>query len=64
VKNLWKALGVAGAVGLTATGVLAVRHERQRRAYTPEQVRERLHERLAELDAASDDIPGAPSGGA
>jgi hypothetical protein len=50
MKKVWKLLGIAGAVGVTATGVLAVRHERQRRAYTPEQVRERLHQRLADLD--------------
>lgn len=48
----WKLLGLAGAVGVTATGALAVRAERQRRAYTPEQVRARLHERVAQAQVS------------
>ncbi len=43
----WKALGVAGVVGVAATGVMTARAERQRRAYTPEEVRSKLHERVA-----------------
>ncbi|MES9543715.1 hypothetical protein AB0C21_30690 [Spirillospora sp. NPDC049024] len=46
--NLWKALGVAGFIGVAATGAVIVRSERRRRAYTPEEIRERLHERLEE----------------
>ncbi len=48
----WKALGVAAFVGVAATGVAVARAERQRRAYTPEQVRERLHTRVAEVAQA------------
>lgn len=48
----WKALGVAAFVGVAATGVAIARSERQRRAYTPEQVRERLHARVAEVGQA------------
>ena len=48
----WKALGVAAFVGVAATGVVIARDERQRRAYTPEQVRERLRERAAQAGAA------------
>jgi hypothetical protein len=44
----WKILGLAGIAGVAASGVVIVRSERRRRAYTPEQVRERLHERAAE----------------
>ncbi|WP_141584185.1 hypothetical protein [Actinomadura sp. WMMA1423] len=44
--SLWKALGVAGFVGVAATGAVIVRAERRRRAYTPDEIRERLHERL------------------
>jgi hypothetical protein len=44
----WKVLGLAGFVGVAATGIVIVRQERRRRAYTPEQIRERLHARLAE----------------
>jgi hypothetical protein len=44
----WKWLGLAGVVGVAATGVVIVRAERRRRAYTPEEIRARLHARLAE----------------
>jgi hypothetical protein len=44
----WKILGLAGIAGVAATGVVIARAERRRRAYTPEQVRERLHARAAE----------------
>ncbi|WP_330184695.1 hypothetical protein OHB26_14525 [Nocardia sp. NBC_01503] len=44
----WKILGLAGAAGVAATGVVIVRSERKRRAYTPDQVRDRLHSRLAD----------------
>ncbi|NKY54394.1 hypothetical protein [Nocardia vermiculata] len=47
----WKVLGLAGAAGVAATGVVIVRSERQRRAYTPEQVRDRLQARLGDQDA-------------
>jgi hypothetical protein len=46
-------LGLAGLVGVAATGVVIVRAERRRRAYTPEQVRERLRTRLAEASHES-----------
>lgn len=45
----WKALGIAGVAGVAATGVVVARHERTRRAYTPEQIRDRLQDRYAEL---------------
>jgi len=48
----WKILGVAAFVGVAASGVVIARAERQRRAYTPEQVRGRLRERVAEAEAA------------
>jgi hypothetical protein len=46
-----KVLGLAAFAGVTATGVVIARDQRRRRAYTPEQVRERLHARLAETPA-------------
>ena len=46
--GLWKALGVAGLVGVAATGAVIVRASRRRRSYTPEEIRGRLHERLDE----------------
>ena len=53
--RLWKLLGVAGLAGVAAGGVVLARNERQRRAYSPDDVRARLHERhatLAEPEAA------------
>jgi hypothetical protein len=50
----WKWLGVAGLVGVAASGVVIARAERRRRAYTPQEIRARLHARYAEAtgDAA------------
>lgn len=59
----WKVLGVAGFAGVAATGVLVAKDERRRLAYTPQEVRERLHARLEAGDAeapASDARPSAP----
>ena len=43
-----KVLGLAAFAGVAATGAVIVRDERRRRAYTPDQVRDRLHTRLAQ----------------
>ncbi|MFU8876394.1 hypothetical protein [Micromonospora sp. SL4-19] len=43
----WKVLGLAGLAGVAATGVVVARAERRRRAYTPEEIRDRLRERHA-----------------
>ena len=51
-NRLWKVTGIAGLIGVVATGVLIARSERQRRAYTPQEVRERLHRRLREAEEA------------
>ncbi|MEU3308172.1 hypothetical protein ACWGSK_02515 [Nocardiopsis sp. NPDC055551] len=56
----WKALGVAAFVGVAASGVAIVRAERQRRAYTPDQIRERLHARAAEIGQGEGGGVGAP----
>ena len=43
-----RVLGLAAFAGVAATGVVVIRDQRRRQAYTPDQVRERLHARLAE----------------
>jgi hypothetical protein len=48
----WKVVGLAAFVGVAATGVVIARAERRRRAYTPEEIRTRLHARLAEATAS------------
>jgi hypothetical protein len=44
--KLWKWLGLAGLAGVAATGVIIARDQRQRAQLTPEQVRDKLRERL------------------
>jgi hypothetical protein len=53
----YKVLGLAAFAGVAATGVVIARSERRRRAYTPAEVRERLHARLAETPEASQAPP-------
>jgi hypothetical protein len=48
----WKMLGLAAFAGVAATGVVIARDQRRRRAYTPDEIRERLHTRLAEAPQA------------
>ncbi len=55
--RLWKLLGLAGLAGVAATGAVLARNERQRRAYTPDDVRARLHERAAALAEAPETAP-------
>ncbi|HEY0716230.1 MAG TPA: hypothetical protein VGD68_01335 [Streptosporangiaceae bacterium] len=50
----WKILGLASFAGVAASGVVVVRAERRRRACTPDEIRARLHERLAEADGEVD----------
>jgi hypothetical protein len=60
----WKLLGLAGLAGVAATGAVLARNERQRRAYTPDDVRARLHERhagLAEAPGTAVPEPAAPA---
>ncbi|MBB4761062.1 hypothetical protein ACFQFC_33435 [Amorphoplanes digitatis] len=53
----WKVAGLAGLAGVAATGVVLARSERRRRAYTPEEIRERLHERLSEATSGTAPSP-------
>ena len=51
MRSIWKWIGLAGVVGVAAGGALVVRDQRKRRAYTADEVRSRLHQRLAEFEA-------------
>ncbi|CAM4428110.1 hypothetical protein MB901379_03806 [Mycobacterium basiliense] len=51
MRSVWKWVGLAGVAGVVAGGALVVRDQRKRRAYTSDEVRARLHQRLAEYDA-------------
>jgi hypothetical protein len=56
----WKVVGLAGFAGVAATGVVLARAERQRRAYTPQEITERLHARLGEAPGGTQ--PGGEQG--
>ena len=57
----WKAAGLAALLGVAATGAVIARAERQRRAYTPQEVRDRLHARHADATGpAPASRPDAP----
>ena len=45
----WKLIGVAGLAGVAATGAVAARRRRAQRQIEPDELRARLHERLAEV---------------
>jgi hypothetical protein len=52
-----KMLGLAAFAGVAATGVVIIRDQRRRSAYTPDEVRDRLHARLAESPQPADPRP-------
>jgi hypothetical protein len=56
VRIPWKLIGVAGLAGVAATGVVVTRRRRAHRDYDPDELRARLHQRLAEADT---DAPSA-----
>lgn len=49
--KVWKWIGLAGVFGIASGGAVIARQERVRRAYTPDEVRSRLHQRYAEATA-------------
>jgi hypothetical protein len=51
MRMRWKLLGLAGFAGVAATGVLVARKRRAHHNYGPDELRERLHRRLAEVSA-------------
>ena len=60
----WKLLGVAGLAGVTATGVVVARRRRAHQEYDPDELRAKLHARLAEVprEGAAPDGAAAPDG--
>jgi hypothetical protein len=52
-KSGWfKVIGLATVAGVAATGAVVARDQRKRKAYTPDEVRDRLQRRLADAAAA------------
>ncbi len=58
----WKLVGLAGAAGVAATGVAVARKRRAQADLTPDELRERLRRRLAEVHSV-DDAAGPHGGG-
>jgi hypothetical protein len=60
MKVRWKLLGLAGVAGVAATGVVVARKTRIQSDYTPDEIRERLRRRVAEVTRQGDGA--APQG--
>jgi hypothetical protein len=61
VRVPWKLIGVAGLAGVTATGVVVARRRRSQREFDPDEVRSRLHRRLADVRDADEAAGGSVS---
>ncbi|MGE5697059.1 MAG: hypothetical protein ACM4D3_18060 [Candidatus Sericytochromatia bacterium] len=53
MRKMWKWIGLAGLVGVAAGGALVARDQRRRNAYSADEIRARLHQRLAETNGAA-----------
>jgi hypothetical protein len=57
----WKLVGLAGIAGVAATGAVVARKRRAHRDYDPDELRDRLHRRLADVELDTDDgVPPPP----
>jgi hypothetical protein len=57
VRIPWKLLGVAGVAGVAATGVVVARKRRAHADYDADELRDKLHQRVARI---SEDGPAEP----
>jgi hypothetical protein len=46
----WKLVRLAGLAGVAGTGAVVARRRRAQRQYGPDELREKLHRRLAEIE--------------
>jgi len=53
----WKLVGLAGVAGVAATGVVVARKQRAQSALEPDELRDRLHRRLREIETEEDAAP-------
>jgi hypothetical protein len=51
MRTRWKLLGLAGAAGVAATGAAVAKNRRPQGEYEPDEIREKLRDRLAEAAA-------------
>lgn len=61
-RSPWKVLGLAGIAGVAATGVVVARNRRTPSRLAPDELRERLHARLAQVGTGgtAGDSPAGP----
>ena len=57
MKTRWKLLGLAGVAGVAATGVVVAKQRREHEEYTPDELRDKLRERM---QAAETPVAGDP----
>jgi hypothetical protein len=50
----WKLVGLAGIAGVAATGAVVARKRRAHAEYDPDELRDRLHRRLADAPEGDD----------
>lgn len=60
MRMRWKLLGLAGVAGVAATGVVVARQRREHEDMTPDELRDRLHSRLADISPKDGDSPPNP----
>ena len=53
LRRHWKLLGLAGIAGVAATGVVVARKRREHVEYDPDELRDRLHDRLGDVRPAT-----------
>jgi hypothetical protein len=46
----WKLIGLAGVAGVAATGIAVARRRRATPDVSPDELRDRLHQRLSEVE--------------
>ena len=51
----WKLVGLASLAGVAATGAVVARNRRAHQDYDHDELREKLHRRLAEVEADEED---------
>jgi hypothetical protein len=59
----WKLVGLAGLAGVAATGAIVARNRRAHGDYDPDELRARLHRRLAETAAGNGGAEAAATAG-
>jgi hypothetical protein len=61
MRGRWKLLGLAGAAGVAATGAIAARNRREQSDYSPDELRDRLRNRLTDVEAGREAEPVVPA---